>query len=99
MPDFLLLKRLVFWGRVKGRIIRWLSGTSNRGRFNSHLFVMGLGRRYLFGELFYGFSFNIVGTDEMVSELNKNEGRITAAVQVIVNSKQFLMVRGSGFEE
>ena len=37
--------------------------------------------------------------DEMVSELNKNEGRITAAVQVIVKSPQFRMVRGSEFGE
>jgi hypothetical protein len=37
--------------------------------------------------------------DEMVDALHKNEGRITAAVQVIVQSKQFRMVRGSEFEE
>jgi hypothetical protein len=37
--------------------------------------------------------------DEMVGALEKNEGRITAAVQVIVKSPQFRMVRGSGFEE
>ncbi|MCE9561208.1 MAG: DUF1592 domain-containing protein [Planctomycetes bacterium] len=37
--------------------------------------------------------------DEMVSELNKNEGRVSAAVQVIVKSPQFRMVRGSEFTE
>lgn len=37
--------------------------------------------------------------DEMVSALNKNEGKVSAAVEVIVASKQFRMVRGSGFEE
>ncbi|MBN9121496.1 MAG: DUF1592 domain-containing protein, partial [Planctomycetes bacterium] len=37
--------------------------------------------------------------DEMVSELNKNDGRITAAVLVIVKSPQFRMVRGSEFGE
>jgi hypothetical protein len=37
--------------------------------------------------------------DEMVSELNKNNGKISAAVQVIVKSPQFRMVRGSEFGE
>jgi hypothetical protein len=37
--------------------------------------------------------------DEMVAELNKNDGRISAAVQAIVRSPQFRMVRGSKFEE
>jgi hypothetical protein len=33
----------------------------------------------------------------MVAELNKSGGKITAAVQVIVRSPQFRMVRGSEF--
>jgi hypothetical protein len=37
--------------------------------------------------------------DEMVSELNKNDGRITAAVLAIVRSPQFRMIRGSDFTE
>ncbi|MCI0700194.1 MAG: DUF1592 domain-containing protein [Planctomycetia bacterium] len=37
--------------------------------------------------------------DEMVAALNKNDGRISAAVQVIVKSKQFRMVRGSEYSE
>ena len=37
--------------------------------------------------------------DEIVSELNKNDGKITAAVQTIVKSPQFRMVRGSDFRE
>ncbi len=37
--------------------------------------------------------------DEMVSELNKNDGRVSAAVQAIVRSPQFRMVRGSEFGE
>jgi len=37
--------------------------------------------------------------DEMVAELNKNEGRVATAVQVIVRSPQFRMVRGSEFGE
>jgi hypothetical protein len=37
--------------------------------------------------------------DEMVLALNKNDGKITAAVQVIVKSPQFRMVRGSTFGE
>jgi hypothetical protein len=32
--------------------------------------------------------------DEMVAELNKNEGRLTAAVLAIVRSPQFRMIRG-----
>jgi hypothetical protein len=37
--------------------------------------------------------------DEMVAELNRNDGKIAAAVQAVVRSPQFRMVRGSGFEE
>ncbi len=37
--------------------------------------------------------------DEMVAELNQNEGRVSKAVQAIVRSPQFRMVRGSEFEE
>jgi mono/diheme cytochrome c family protein len=37
--------------------------------------------------------------DEMVSALNKNDGKISAAVLVIVKSPQFRMVRGSAFGE
>jgi hypothetical protein len=37
--------------------------------------------------------------DEMVAELNKNEGRVAAAVQAIVRSPQFHMVRGSDFAD
>lgn len=37
--------------------------------------------------------------DEMVSELNKNEGRVSAAVRAIVRSPQFRMVRGAGNSE
>jgi mono/diheme cytochrome c family protein len=37
--------------------------------------------------------------DEMVAELNKNDGRVSAAVLAIVKSKQFRMVRGSEFGE
>jgi hypothetical protein len=33
--------------------------------------------------------------DEMVAELNKNDGRLSAAVLTIVQSKQFRMIRGS----
>ena len=32
--------------------------------------------------------------DAMVAELNKNEGRVTAAVMAIVRSPQFGMIRG-----
>lgn len=37
--------------------------------------------------------------DEMVAELGKNEGRISAAVQAVVRSPQFRTVRGSEFGE
>ena len=37
--------------------------------------------------------------DEMVAELNRNEGRLSVAVQTIVRSPQFRMVRGSEFAE
>jgi hypothetical protein len=37
--------------------------------------------------------------DEMVSELNKNDGRVSSAVRAIVRSPQFRMVRGSEFVE
>ena len=37
--------------------------------------------------------------DEMVSELNKNDGKVSAALQAIVRSPQFRMVRGSEFGE
>jgi hypothetical protein len=37
--------------------------------------------------------------DEMMMALAKNNGRVTAAIEVIVQSKQFRMVRGSDFEE
>jgi hypothetical protein len=37
--------------------------------------------------------------DEMVAELNKNDGRVSAAVMTIVRSPQFRMVRGSEFGE
>ena len=33
--------------------------------------------------------------DEMVAELNKNDGRLSAAVLAIVRSPQFRMIRGS----
>lgn len=36
--------------------------------------------------------------DEMVAELGKNEGRVSAALLTIVRSPQFRMVRGSEFE-
>jgi hypothetical protein len=35
--------------------------------------------------------------DEMVAELNKNEGRVSAALLTIVRSPQFRMIRGSDF--
>jgi hypothetical protein len=35
--------------------------------------------------------------DEMVSELNKHEGHLSAAVLTVVKSPQFRMIRGSGF--
>jgi mono/diheme cytochrome c family protein len=37
--------------------------------------------------------------DEMVSELERNGGKVSAVVQVIVKSPQFRMVRGSEFSE
>lgn len=37
--------------------------------------------------------------DEMVAELNENDGKLSAAVQAIVRSPQFRMVRGSGYSE
>jgi mono/diheme cytochrome c family protein len=37
--------------------------------------------------------------DEMVAELSKNDGRVSAAVRVIVRSPQFRMVRGAGNSE
>lgn len=37
--------------------------------------------------------------DEMVRELNANDGKVTAAVLAIVKSKQFTMVRGGEFSE
>jgi hypothetical protein len=37
--------------------------------------------------------------DEMVRELDKNEGRLSSAVQAIIRSKQFRSIRGSGFAE
>ncbi|MBI2806482.1 MAG: DUF1592 domain-containing protein [Planctomycetes bacterium] len=37
--------------------------------------------------------------DEMMAELNKNDGRLSAAVLTIVRSPQFRMIRGSEFEE
>ena len=37
--------------------------------------------------------------DEMVAELNKNDGRLSAAVLAIVRSPQFRMIRGSEFAE
>jgi hypothetical protein len=35
----------------------------------------------------------------MMAEQNRNDGRISAAVQAIVRSPQFRMIRGSDFEE
>ncbi|MFT3880976.1 MAG: DUF1592 domain-containing protein [Gemmatales bacterium] len=37
--------------------------------------------------------------DQMVAALNNNDGRITAAMQVIIQSPQFRMIRGSEFAE
>lgn len=37
--------------------------------------------------------------DEMVAELNRNDGRVTAAVRAIVRSPQFRMVRGRDYRE
>jgi hypothetical protein len=36
--------------------------------------------------------------DEMVAELNKPDGRVQAAMQAIVRSPQFRLIRGSEFE-
>ncbi len=37
--------------------------------------------------------------DEMAAELNKNDGRTSAAVLAIVRSPQFRMIRGSDYVE
>jgi hypothetical protein len=37
--------------------------------------------------------------DEMVSALKKSDGKVSAAVQTIVRSKQFRMIRGSEYTE
>jgi hypothetical protein len=37
--------------------------------------------------------------DEMVAELGRNEGRLSAAVLTIVRSRQFRMIRGADHEE
>jgi hypothetical protein len=37
--------------------------------------------------------------DEMIGELDRNGGRISAAVQAIVRSRQFRMIRGSDYHE
>jgi hypothetical protein len=37
--------------------------------------------------------------DEMVAEMNKHDGRLSAAVLTIVRSPQFRMIRGGDFEE
>jgi mono/diheme cytochrome c family protein len=37
--------------------------------------------------------------DEMIAELDRNEGKISSAVQVIVRSPQFRMIRGSEYPE
>ena len=37
--------------------------------------------------------------DELVAELNNNEGRVSTAVQKIVGSSQFRMIRGSEYSE
>jgi hypothetical protein len=37
--------------------------------------------------------------DEMVAELNRNDGKVTTAVQAIVRSPQFRLVRGSGYSD
>jgi hypothetical protein len=37
--------------------------------------------------------------DQMVAEMDRNDGRLSAAVLAIVRSPQFRMVRGSGFTE
>src|SRR5262249_55223120 len=37
--------------------------------------------------------------DEMIAELDRNDGRLSAAVQTIVRSRQFRMIRGSDYHE
>lgn len=37
--------------------------------------------------------------DEMIAELDRNEGRISTAVQAIVRSPQFRMIRGSAYND
>ena len=37
--------------------------------------------------------------DEMVAELNRNDGRLSTALQAIVRSSQFMMIRGSDYHE
>lgn len=37
--------------------------------------------------------------DEMAAELNKKDGRLSAAVLAIVRSPQFRMIRGSDYKE
>src|SRR6516164_4412282 len=37
--------------------------------------------------------------DEMIAELDRNEGRLSAAVQAIVRSPQFRMIRGSAYTD
>jgi hypothetical protein len=37
--------------------------------------------------------------DEMIAELDRNEGRLSAAVLAIVRSRQFRMIRGSDHHE
>ena len=37
--------------------------------------------------------------DEMVTKLNNNDGHISTAVQTIVHSPQFRMIRGSEYAE
>ncbi len=37
--------------------------------------------------------------DEMVAELDKNDGRVSTAVQAIVRSRQFRMIRGRDYHE
>ncbi len=37
--------------------------------------------------------------DQMVTALNNHDGRITSAIQVIINSPQFRMTRGSDYAE
>jgi hypothetical protein len=37
--------------------------------------------------------------DEMIAELDRNDGRLSAAVRAIVRSRQFRMIRGSDYRE